>query len=200
VIYFIRCHATGHTKIGKADDPRARLRGLQTGSPSRLDLVGTLPGDRSEEARLHRLFDARRVRGEWFDLNSDELASALCGESPPPRSDASAESSSPARAPTLSLPAFVRPALDRFRAAPTPERALTLLKMIAGEAFPSDDDLGRVLSRTAEEARAVDRVRTVVGTWRRIGLAQRASTFGDVIQIRGLGFRSVGLLVSIMAG
>lgn len=66
MIYFVRCQARNAIKIGTADDPAARLRGLQTACPDDLELLGSIPGSESEERALHRKFAELRIRGEWF--------------------------------------------------------------------------------------------------------------------------------------
>lgn len=71
-VYFVHATESGRIKIGTADDPVRRLATLQTGSPEQLDLIGTLPGGRALEARLHRDFARERLRGEWFEC-SDRL-------------------------------------------------------------------------------------------------------------------------------
>lgn len=38
-----------------------------------LELLFTVPGYGIEEAKLHKLFDDKRIRGEWFSLTSDDL-------------------------------------------------------------------------------------------------------------------------------
>lgn len=65
-VYFIAPESPVRMKIGKANDVRARLRGLQTGSPERLKIWATMPGDECEEKRLHRRFAHLREHGEWF--------------------------------------------------------------------------------------------------------------------------------------
>lgn len=67
MIYFIQDSDTLHVKIGHTrGDPAARLKDLQTGNPSKLVLLGTMPGGQAEEAGLHQRFAAARAAGEWF--------------------------------------------------------------------------------------------------------------------------------------
>jgi len=65
VVYFIRAES-GQIKIGVSVDVVERLQDLQSASPSRLELLGTVSGGLREEGRLHRKFAAHRLHGEWF--------------------------------------------------------------------------------------------------------------------------------------
>lgn len=83
-IYFILCRATGRVKCGIAADPRARLAGLQTGSPTPLKLIAEIDGDGLREKWIHQRLARWRVHGEWFqyvpgvcDVIADEVASHL---------------------------------------------------------------------------------------------------------------------------
>src|SRR5262245_48533331 len=78
VIYFIQDSATYAIKIGHTnDDPYVRLDALQTGNPSELVLLTSMPGECFHEARLHRNLAAARIRGEWF-RPVPELLLLLC--------------------------------------------------------------------------------------------------------------------------
>lgn len=65
-IYFIQAVDGGLIKIGRADDPRARLRELQIGSPLILRLCRSERAPQTWETRLHQAFAAYRMHGEWF--------------------------------------------------------------------------------------------------------------------------------------
>jgi hypothetical protein len=67
-VYFIE--AAGLVKIGYTQDLRMRMAGLQTGSPARLTLLATIPGDKSKEAELHIRFASDRKHGEWFEFSA----------------------------------------------------------------------------------------------------------------------------------
>lgn len=86
-VYLIRCEVTGYHKIGKANDPEARLRELQCGSASKLRLRLTIPAKKRDgvnlEQALHTHFWNRRVRGEWFMLTREEVADLAAGNLPP---------------------------------------------------------------------------------------------------------------------
>jgi hypothetical protein len=68
VIYFVQAESVGHIKIGwhAGTDAAERVRELQVGSPVKLTLLGTMPGERETEADLHRQFSHAHVHGEWF--------------------------------------------------------------------------------------------------------------------------------------
>ncbi len=46
--------------------PKNRLRQLQTGSASKLHLLGVIVDKASRESELHALFAEDRIQGEWF--------------------------------------------------------------------------------------------------------------------------------------
>lgn len=75
--YLVEC--AGLVKIGSAKDVKKRLQSLRTGCPRPLHLLGTLPGGRAVEMRLHAAFDHRRVHGEWFALTPQDLVNILAG-------------------------------------------------------------------------------------------------------------------------
>jgi hypothetical protein len=70
VIYFFR--AGDAIKIGYTTNLAARKRALETASAVPLELLASIPGDRREEARLHREWWHLHLRGEWFHAH-DEL-------------------------------------------------------------------------------------------------------------------------------
>ena len=75
--YLIQCEVTGLIKIGFAADPWGRMMNMQTGCPTPLRLLGTLPGGAMTERRLHRCHSASLVRGEWFSLSKGEILALL---------------------------------------------------------------------------------------------------------------------------
>jgi len=66
LIYLMK-HTNGLTKIGRSVNPKAREKTLQAEDP-RLEMIFCCEGDGSTEIQLHKIFQAVRVRGEWFDL------------------------------------------------------------------------------------------------------------------------------------
>jgi len=68
-VYFIRQRGTNFVKIGKSQNPIARLSNLQTSTPTVLEMMGYVPQNkRFNEETLHKRFAAHRVQGEWFSL------------------------------------------------------------------------------------------------------------------------------------
>jgi hypothetical protein len=77
VIYVIGEQRHGVVKIGKSDDPMARLRDLQIANPRQLHLLVALPGDRAAELLYHKHFASKRVQGEWFDFGNEDAVTAV---------------------------------------------------------------------------------------------------------------------------
>ena len=60
----------GACKIGfTSGNPADRLKSLQTGNPNRLELVGSVEGERFLEDLAHMRFESCRLEGEWFRMN-----------------------------------------------------------------------------------------------------------------------------------
>lgn len=84
-IYLIHMDNTTFYKIGMSLEPVIRLRTLQTGNPSSLEIINTqiVADMRNSEIALHRRFEAHRVPNarvrEWFDLDGviDEVEMAF---------------------------------------------------------------------------------------------------------------------------
>lgn len=66
--YFIQ-DPRGRIKIGIAENPRQRLRQLQTGNPEKLVLLGCIEDDHEKD--LHHKFRKYRVGGEWFTAEKE---------------------------------------------------------------------------------------------------------------------------------
>lgn len=73
MIYYVE-GCCNHIKIGFAKNPARRLRALQSGSPSPLNLLAIEPGTPADERRLHRRFSRHRGYGEWFRPAPELLA------------------------------------------------------------------------------------------------------------------------------
>lgn len=84
ILMYLYCIANdqGHCKFGYSVDPHKRLRTLQTGSADPLFLIETVsvPQDRVRELEtvLHSEIGLhRRVRGEWFAIDSASAANLM---------------------------------------------------------------------------------------------------------------------------
>ena len=72
-IYLVHCE--GFYKIGIATNLRKRVSNIQTSNPFKVTLVAYTKTENvfADELELHELFKDKRVRGEWFKLNDDDL-------------------------------------------------------------------------------------------------------------------------------
>lgn len=68
--YLMKDSNTGYTKIGKAINPKFRERTLQSEKPS-ISLFAVC--DNLIESELHKKFESKRIRGEWFDLCEEDI-------------------------------------------------------------------------------------------------------------------------------
>lgn len=71
-VYFIKQENSDFVKVGfTTSTVESRLRGIQTGNPSPLKIIGIIPdGDAPLETALHYYFRKTRVSGEWFTYSS----------------------------------------------------------------------------------------------------------------------------------
>lgn len=62
-------------KIGRTQDPNSRLRQLEHASPYELEPLVLIKTDNmyALEKRLHLKYVEKRVRGEWFELDSKDI-------------------------------------------------------------------------------------------------------------------------------
>jgi Meiotically Up-regulated Gene 113 (MUG113) protein len=79
VIYFAQTNDNAHIKIGYASNVRNRLNALQTGAPSGVKLLASMPGNHKIERQLHDHFGWLRVHGEWFRTHKELTEFALRG-------------------------------------------------------------------------------------------------------------------------
>lgn len=81
-VYVAECQ--GIYKIGyTARDPRARVADFHTGNPFPVKLIGAIPGTQQLERDLHRKYQHRHVKLEWFALAEDEIQEILKVETDP---------------------------------------------------------------------------------------------------------------------
>ncbi len=69
-VYFVSQGERGPIKIGFAKDVDKRVRALQTASPVPLKVLAVVEGDSAIEKRFHRLLEAHRLMGEWFERSA----------------------------------------------------------------------------------------------------------------------------------
>lgn len=77
-VYVLRCgiyYKIGHTK----GNIYARVRELQVGNPSKIEIVFTLatPKYKEWEERLHEFYKEQRISGEWFALTEEHLSEVI---------------------------------------------------------------------------------------------------------------------------
>lgn len=73
-VYLIGADGVSRVKIGKSDDPKKRLSGMQTGSPVRLVLLALIDCGKDAsgtEQMLHEKFRDNHTGGEWFDATPE---------------------------------------------------------------------------------------------------------------------------------
>lgn len=68
--YLIRDTFRGYYKIGKSKDPKVREGTLQAEVPT-IELLYVIQDD--IELYLHRKFNSKRIRGEWFELSEADV-------------------------------------------------------------------------------------------------------------------------------
>ena len=71
-IYIMLDKRTGFYKIGKSDSPTKRERTLQSDNPL-IELVAHYRASYKQEQVLHNTYSEKRVRGEWFRLDENDL-------------------------------------------------------------------------------------------------------------------------------
>lgn len=62
-------------KIGKTINHKSRLNSLQTSNPDQIKIEAIFYGKKYEilELELHKMFSKKRLTGEWFQLNNEDL-------------------------------------------------------------------------------------------------------------------------------
>lgn len=71
-IYLMRNRRNGFTKIGESNNPKIREATLQSEEPE-IELINQWVGSLRMEEFLHEEFSAKRVRGEWFNLDEKDI-------------------------------------------------------------------------------------------------------------------------------
>lgn len=84
-VYIMIDKNTGYYKIGRSKNPKARERTLQSEKPT-IEIIFSSEAKVKDEKTLHDMFNHKRVRGEWFDLNGSDILKIkdyFCTTSPP---------------------------------------------------------------------------------------------------------------------
>ena len=71
-VYVMIDKNTGFYKIGRSINPVERERTLQSEKPT-IEMLFNHDARVKDEKELHNMFNDKRVRGEWFDLNGSDL-------------------------------------------------------------------------------------------------------------------------------
>lgn len=71
-VYLMLDEKNGAYKIGRSNSPEVRESTLQSEKPF-IKLIDSWKGEFSDETELHRKFKEKRIRGEWFDLDEDDV-------------------------------------------------------------------------------------------------------------------------------
>lgn len=74
VVYFIQSGGSGLVKIGFTTSLKKRVNGLTAMSATPLTVLRSIAGTMPLERAFHRMFDAQRVRGEWFHYTEEMLS------------------------------------------------------------------------------------------------------------------------------
>lgn len=84
-VYFVKEKGTGKVKIGKALNPYQRIaRGFGVKIPYELEVLYLIRShnDLKTERMFHKLYQRKRVNGEWFDLSNHDLERIRKGRYP----------------------------------------------------------------------------------------------------------------------
>lgn len=72
-IYFVQAAKLG-VKIGFTTNLESRMKSLQTASPHLLELISFIGAvDSLEEFKAHEFFKEKKIRGEWFNIDEEEI-------------------------------------------------------------------------------------------------------------------------------
>lgn len=78
-VYFVLDSATGLYKIGRSRQPKDRVENMRTGASAPLYFAAVIHVDDMvvHERLMHRRFDDKRVRGEWFGITQQDIIRAI---------------------------------------------------------------------------------------------------------------------------
>lgn len=76
-VYVAQCDC--YYKIGIAYNLESRINTLQVGNPYKIDFYTCLKTKKAKEIekKLHKLFEKKRLRGEWYELSEEDLNTIL---------------------------------------------------------------------------------------------------------------------------
>jgi hypothetical protein len=72
-IYLVKCNE--YYKIGRSNSILDRIRVMEIGNPYKLELVFFARTDKDLEVEkmLHKTFEHKRIKGEWFCLSDSDI-------------------------------------------------------------------------------------------------------------------------------
>ena len=81
-VYILHAEGTNRFKIGYSAKPQNRCQDINQQSPFPIKLIHYYPSDDAyrDEQKLHKMFNHRRVHGEWFFFDSVEHIKGLIDE------------------------------------------------------------------------------------------------------------------------
>lgn len=71
-VYLMQHDVDAHTKIGFSKQPTTREATLRS-ADFNLRIVALFKGTMEDERWLHKRFSSKRIRGEWFNLNEEDI-------------------------------------------------------------------------------------------------------------------------------
>jgi len=71
-VYLMRNNRSGYYKIGRSVNPKFRESTLQAQEPN-VELLDTCIAPKELERELHQQYSNKRLRGEWFELDIDDV-------------------------------------------------------------------------------------------------------------------------------
>ena len=71
-VYLMQDTTNNYYKIGHSKNPQYREKTLQSEKPT-IELLLSYAGSCEDETELHERFKEKRIRGEWFDINEEDI-------------------------------------------------------------------------------------------------------------------------------
>ena len=77
--YLFKEENTDNIKIGFSGNPKGRLETLQVGNSRKLIVIDTVQCSNCDllENKLHEIFKNKRIRGEWYNLNTEDIRQCM---------------------------------------------------------------------------------------------------------------------------